>query len=95
MRIAISTALGDAPTCAARAMPTGQRSALDAVLLMNWVSTTARAKSTAVMRYGDGSPPIAATVYSAINLPAPEVFMAVATGIIPAKRKIVTQSIES
>ena len=40
---------GEAPTWAAKAMPTGQRSALEAVLLMNCVRTTARMKSTAVM----------------------------------------------
>lgn len=49
IRIAMRTARGDAPTWAAKAMPTGQRSALEAVLLMNCVRTTARMKSTAVM----------------------------------------------
>ena len=49
IRIAMTTARGDAPTWAAKAMPTGQRSALEAVLLMNCVRTTARMKSTAVM----------------------------------------------
>ena len=50
IKIAIKTALGEAPTWEANAIPTGHNHALDAVLLMNCVSTTAKTKSTAVMR---------------------------------------------
>ena len=50
IRIAMRTALGEAPTWVARAIPTGQSRALEAVLLMNWVRMTARMKRTAVMR---------------------------------------------
>lgn len=50
--------------------------------------------STAVITIGLGVLPIILTAHSAINLPAPVLSIAIDTGIIPANRKIVTQSIE-
>ena len=51
-------------------------------------------ESTAVTRYGDGVTAHQAYGESAISLPAPLVFIAVATGIMPANRKMVIQSME-
>ena len=93
--MAIKTAWGEAPNCLAIAIPIGQSKAAEAVLLMNWVRPQLMIKSTTVTIIGEGEPPIAATAQPAINLPAPVLSMAVETGIIPAKRKIVTQSIEA
>ena len=74
-------------------MPIGASSAADAVLDMNWVRTLEIRKRTAVRTYGFGFAPIMPTTVSAISLPAPVFSIAVATESIPAKRKIVTQSI--
>ena len=62
---------------------------------INCVKAQERINKTAVTTNGDGVPPIRPTVHSAINLPAPVLSIAVDTGIIPANRKIVTQSIEA
>ena len=50
---------------------------------------------TAAITSGFGLSPSQPTTVSAINLPAPDLSKAVAIGIMPAKRKIVTQSIEA
>ena len=92
--IAIKTAFGDAPNCWEMATPTGASNAAAAVLDINWVKPQEMINSTAVIMIGVGAPPIRLTAHSAINLPAPVLSMACETGIIPANRKIVTQSIE-
>ena len=51
--------------------------------------------NTAVTIIGDGEPPIRPTAHSAITLPAPVLLIALDTGIIPANRKMVTQSMEA
>ena len=89
------TAFGSAPSCLAIATPIGHSRAADAVLDINCVKAQERINKTAVTTNGDGVPPIRPTVHSAINLPAPVLSIAVDTGIIPANRKIVTQSIEA
>ena len=90
---AISTGFGSHPIVWAMEIPIGASSAAEAVLDMNWVSTLEIRNNTAVRRYGFGLSPIAPTTVSAINLPAPVLSIAVATESMPAKRKIVTQSI--
>jgi hypothetical protein len=62
---------------------------------MNCVKVQEIINSTEVIMIGVGEPPIRLTAHSAINLPAPVLSIAVDTGIIPANRKIVTQSIEA
>ena len=54
-----------------------------------------RMNNTAVTIIGDGVPPIRPTAHSAITLPAPVLLIALDTGIIPANRKMVTQSMEA
>ena len=76
-------------------MPMGHSRAADAVLDMNWVRPQDRMNSTAVTIIGDGVPPIRPTAHSAITLPAPVLLMAEDTGIMPANRKMVTQSMEA
>ena len=93
--IAINTAFGSAPSCLEIATPIGHSRAADAVLDINCVKPQERMKRIAVTTKGDGEPPIRLTVHSAIILPAPVLSIAVDTGIIPANRKIVTQSIEA
>ena len=68
--------------------------AAEAVLDMNCVRKQEMENSTIVTISGVGSPPISPTAQLAISLPAPVLSIAVDTGIIPANRKIVTQSIE-
>jgi len=51
--------------------------------------------STPVTTNGEGEPPIRLTVHSAMSLPAPVTSIALDTGIMPANRKMVTQSIEA
>src|SRR5574344_1083631 len=93
--IAINTARGSAPRFLAIAIPIGHSRAADAVLDMNWVRPQDRMNRTAVTTIGEGEPPIRPTVQSAINLPAPVTSIALDTGIIPANRKMVTQSMEA
>ena len=73
-------------------IPMGASSAADAVFDMNWVRTLEMRNSTPVRTYGFGFEPIMLTTVSAIILPAPVFSIADATESIPAKRKMVTQS---
>ena len=91
--IAIKTACGSAPMFFAIEIPIGQSRAAEAVLDMNCVRPQDRANRMAVTTYGLGLPPIRPTAASAISLPAPVLSIADDTGIMPANRKIVTQSI--
>ena len=92
--IAITTALGSAFSCLAIAIPIGHSNAAEAVLDMNCVRKQEMENSTIVTISGVGSPPISPTAQLAISLPAPVLSIAVDTGIMPANRKMVTQSIE-
>src|SRR5574344_1531424 len=92
--IATNTALGSAPNCLEIAIPIGHKSAAEAVLDINCVKPQEIINKTAVTIIGDGLPPINPTAQLAINLPAPVLSIAEDTGIIPANKKIVTQSIE-
>src|SRR5574344_2208105 len=93
--MATNTACGDAPSCFAMAIPIGHSRAAAAVLLMNWVRPQLMMNNTIVTTIGEGEPPMMLTAQPAINLPAPVLSIAVDTGIIPANRKIVTQSMEA
>src|SRR5574344_375789 len=93
--MAINTACGDAPSCLAIAMPMGHSIAAAAVLLVNWGRPPLILTNTIVTVIGEGEPPMMLTAQPAINLPAPVLSIAVDTGIIPANRKIVTQSMEA
>ena len=92
--IAIITACGLAPIPFAIAIAIGANNAQDAVLDMNCVKIQDSKNKIAVAVYGLGSLPINAITPSAIILPAPDLSIAVATGIMPANKKIVTQSID-
>ena len=93
--IAINTAFGSAPKFLEIAIPIGQSNAADAVLDMNWVKVQDSKNRIAVTTNGDGEPPMRPTVQSAIILPAPVTSIALDTGIIPANKKMVTQSMDA
>lgn len=88
----ISTGYGEQPIFWAIEIPIGHNRADAAVLDMNCVRPHDRQNKTTMNTYGLGLSPIKPTTQSAIMAPAPVLSKALAKGNIPAKRKIVTQS---
>ena len=92
MTITTRTARGSAPICPATEIPIGHNKSVKVVFSINCVKTQDKANNVAVTISGLGLPPMTPTTVSAINRPAPLLSSASATGIIPAKRKIASQS---
>ena len=92
MPMAITIGYGSAPMVCAMEMAMGARSAAAAVLDMNWVSPHERMNIAVMMSIGEGASPMSPTTTFAMSCPAPLLSMALASGSIPAKRKIVVQS---
>ena len=87
--IAIITPAGSAPMVLAIEMPIGNKSAVAAMLDINWVMQHAASQMIPVIISGVEFIPNNLTTPSAIKSPAPVLLMAVDMGSIPAYRKMV------
>ena len=90
--IAMTTGYGETPTVSAIEIAIGASRAAAAVFDMNCVRPQESTNIAKMMTYGEGASPMRLTTKFAMSAPAPVLSIALARGSIPAKRKIVVQS---